>query len=189
MSSLSSAVCYEDSIDRLLVGLDCWFGLSCFSEENRIIPKRALASKQTVIPSSIVALLSPVTFWPPRVIGKAFLLCGFPFVNAIWKVCPPFSSLWQSYGSSYCKPILSKSSLFFFPFLKFSCYFGRIWLLFTNRPRLFQDTIQLGRDHRWGGWLGRVTVEILLLYWWKDPKALPTLKSGASPPCTKHIPN
>lgn len=78
------------------------------------------------------------------------------------------------------------------PYCQNQAFFFLILLLFwenlaafPNRSLLFWDPIQLSRDHRRRGW----RVEIMLPYIWKDPQALPTLKSGASPQCTKHIPN
>lgn len=164
--------------------------MSCSYEENRIIPESTLGSRQMVIPTSSPAFpcycltSSRDRQGSPPPLYFAICQCHL-------KSFHHHPSLRQSYGSSYCKPILSRIKPLFFSFFffKFSYDFGRIRLLLLTGLFLFHDTIQLGRDHRWGGWLGRATGSDHAPLPMERALALPTLKSGASPQCTKHIPN
>lgn len=110
----------------------CWFGLSCSYEENRIIPERTLGSRQMVIPTSSPAF--PCYFRTSSRDRQSSPPLYFAICQCLLKCFCHRPSLRQSYGSSYCKPILSRIkplffSFFFLFFFKFSYYFGRIWLL------------------------------------------------------------
>jgi len=112
---ISSAVCYENCTNLLLFTWSKPFLLAQWESSTDSIHYKPQQSQCWCTPS----FCTIVTIWTPELIikleGDLFLISVYSlsWIPSYKKLSTCLFFLWQSYGSRYCKPILSSS--FFFP--------------------------------------------------------------------------
>lgn len=116
---LNSAVCCENCTNLLLF---IWSKPFLFAQQKHLLQTQIATPTSEF--SSLLYCYYLNSGTHKQVEVRSFFPLYFPFqdFSPLKEIFHFLSSLWQSYGSTYCKPILSSSNFF-------SCYLKRTWLL------------------------------------------------------------